>query len=110
MSNEMRESKRRSEHHPRRGASAEAVPGKRPVDVGDAAERARLDLPAEEDLVGRAPTPGGVRPVSVVPEEEVGAEAVELGGAGEKPEAGEAVSLKVRKTRSILPLVQGCAG
>jgi len=61
----------------------------RAVEVGDAPERTRLHPLAEEDLVGGAPVPRGVRSVAVVPLEEVGAEAVELADAGEEPEAGE---------------------
>lgn len=61
----------------------------RAVEVRDASEGVPLERFAEEDLVRRTAVPRGVRSVAVVPEEDVGAEAVELGDAGDEPEAGE---------------------
>jgi hypothetical protein len=73
----------------RRGSSPEAVPEEPAVEIGDPAEGPRLDVSVEEHLVGGPPAPASMRPVAVVPEEEIGAETVDLADAREEPEAGE---------------------
>ena len=67
------------------GSSAESKAGKAAVEVGDGAEQSLVDLEMEVDLVGRAVVPGGMGPVVVVVDEEVGADRVELSGARDHP-------------------------
>ncbi len=69
----------------RRPASPEAVPGEPPVEVGDFVERAEALRPPEEDLVRGAAIPCAVRAIAVVPELEIGGEAIELADRGNEP-------------------------
>ena len=89
----------------------EAVPPQLPVEVRDALDRPDLHRPAEEHLVRRAPAVAAVRPVAVVPAPELLAVPVDLPTPAKIHTYRLSTScLKVRNTRSILPLVHGCAG
>ena len=72
-----------------RRESAEPVPAEVPAEPRHAAERRELLLPAEPDLVGCPALPRGVRPISVVPDQEVSAVPVDLAHTREEPHEAE---------------------
>jgi len=95
---------------PRRPESAEAPPLQRPVEVGDAAERAEALLSPEPHLVRSAAAPGGVRAVTVVPEQEVAAEPVDLAGAVEQPDGAADLLLEGREDTLDAAVGPGVSG
>jgi len=71
----------------RRVESPEAEPGHAAVEVGDALDGGADGTlgAAEVDLVRGVATPGGMRSVAVVPEDEIRADALEAAGACDQP-------------------------
>jgi hypothetical protein len=68
---------------------SESVPVEAAVEVRCVAEGLSLLSPAEIDLVECLAAVGAVRPIAVVPGDEVAAEAIQLAEAGDEPDETE---------------------